>query len=218
MPTRKAGFSQLFAFGAGVAVGANWPRASNFVGFILQRLGFELTDLAIWLWDPEKSALRAPETPPVSRPKGKKRTGAPRIQARSLSGKKRCAKTKKTAQALGSKSCSAIIYARGKKTSNGPEPRIRLDRTSTSGSGAGTNVMNDSPFIKSSRVDRQAALPDSAIDHARRVQPVKRASRNDRPKPKSTTVKNKRKTSTSRRGAEFSAFPAAVLPAAAALN
>ncbi len=32
------GFSGLLAFGMGVAVGANWPRASNFVGFILQRL------------------------------------------------------------------------------------------------------------------------------------------------------------------------------------
>ena len=44
-----------------MAVGANWPRASNFVGFILQRLGFELTDLALWMWDPEKSLAREAE-------------------------------------------------------------------------------------------------------------------------------------------------------------
>ena len=55
------GFSGLLAFGMGVAVGANWPRASNFVGFILQRLGFELTDLALWMWDPEKSLAREAE-------------------------------------------------------------------------------------------------------------------------------------------------------------
>jgi hypothetical protein len=58
MPRRKVALSGLLAFGAGVAVGANWPRAGNFLGCLLQRLGFELTDLTLWMWDPEKPMIQ----------------------------------------------------------------------------------------------------------------------------------------------------------------
>jgi hypothetical protein len=58
MPRRKVALSGILAFGAGVAVGANWPRAGNMVGYLLQRLGFELTDLTLWIWDPEKSVIQ----------------------------------------------------------------------------------------------------------------------------------------------------------------
>jgi hypothetical protein len=216
MPTRKVGFSQLFAFGAGVAVGANWPRASNFVGFILQRLGFELTDLAIWMWDPEKSAVRTPENPPVRRSKAKKGTEAPLNQAGSRSKKRGRAKARKTAQAPGIQSGAAIIRATGKKTTNGHEPWIRPDRTN--GSAVRTNGMPDSPLMRSGNSESRAVRTKSTIDHDRWVQPGKRVSRNECTKAKSTAVKNKRKTSASRSGAQFSTFSAAVLPAAAALN
>jgi hypothetical protein len=72
MPKRKVVFSGLLAFGAGVAVGANFPRAGNFLGFLLQRLGFELTDLTLWMWDPERSLAPDPSGKPI-RSKSKKR-------------------------------------------------------------------------------------------------------------------------------------------------
>jgi hypothetical protein len=101
MPRRKVVLSGLLAFGAGVAVGSNWPRAGNIVGYILQRLGFELTDLSLWLWDPEKSAdktgpaisgkkkskrrvqspLTALDGPGQSRPRAKKTARTPKLQA-----------------------------------------------------------------------------------------------------------------------------------------
>ncbi len=80
MPKRKVVFSGLLAFGAGVAVGANCPRAGNFLGYLLQRLGFELTDLTLWMWDPEKSLASDPSGKPV-RSKSKKRKALPSIQA-----------------------------------------------------------------------------------------------------------------------------------------
>ena len=101
MPRRKVVLSGLLAFGAGVAVGSNWPRAGNIVGYILQRLGFELTDLSLWLWDPEKSGdktgsaisgkkkskrrvqspLTALDGPGQSRPRAKKTARTPKLQA-----------------------------------------------------------------------------------------------------------------------------------------
>jgi hypothetical protein len=66
MPRRKVALSGLLAFGAGVAVGANWPRAGNIVGYLLQRLGFELTDLTLWMWDPEKSVIQETQSKRIS--------------------------------------------------------------------------------------------------------------------------------------------------------
>jgi hypothetical protein len=92
MPRRKkrSGFSsQLLAFGAGVAVGANWPRTSNFVGFILQRLGLELTDLALWMWDPEKSISTRPEKTPVMQLESKRSARTVRKKAKGTVANRR---------------------------------------------------------------------------------------------------------------------------------
>jgi hypothetical protein len=78
MPKRKVVFSGLLAFGAGVAVGANFPRAGNFLGCLLQRLGFELTDLTLWMWDPERSLADTSGKP--MRSKSKKRKALALIQ------------------------------------------------------------------------------------------------------------------------------------------
>jgi hypothetical protein len=72
MPKRKVVFSGLLAFGAGVAVGANFPRAGNFLGCLLQRLGFELTDLTLWMWDPERSLADTSGKPMRSKSKERK--------------------------------------------------------------------------------------------------------------------------------------------------
>ena len=87
MPKRKVVFSGLLAFGAGVAVGANFPRAGNFIGCLLQRLGFELTDLTLWMWDPERSLAPDRSGKPV-RLKSKKRKALPSIQAAPKGGGK----------------------------------------------------------------------------------------------------------------------------------
>jgi hypothetical protein len=138
MPRGKtfAGFSGGFlAFAAGVAVGANWPRASNFIGFILQRLGFEFTDLALWMWDPEKSLAGGLETTTVRQLKSNKRTQTRRIQAGTPTAKKRGARTKKSARSPGRQSAEGIIGATRMRASSEFEPGIsnasafRLEKT-----------------------------------------------------------------------------------------
>jgi hypothetical protein len=136
MPERKFVFSELFAFGAGVAVGANWPRASNIVGFILQRLGFELTDLALWMWDPEKSAVLSAETTPVE-------AKAKRAQARLLPAskppkRKMRSRSKKKARSPGRQSDGAIIRAPREKATDEGEPWIRP--AGSNGAASGTKV------------------------------------------------------------------------------
>ena len=196
----KVGFSQLFAFGAGVAVGANWPRASSFVGFILQRLGFELTDLAIWMWDPEKSAARSPETASVAGPDAKKRTQAPLTEAGHPARKKTRAKARETARSPGIQSDAAIDRGIRRKTTDASEPWIRPDRDSN-GAAADLKVMRNSRVIQSAINRKRAA----------RV-------RAGGPKSKSAAVKSRRKTPVARPGGKSKIFPAAVLPADAALN
>ncbi|MFZ0708934.1 MAG: hypothetical protein WAM53_02740 [Terrimicrobiaceae bacterium] len=46
----------LLAFGAGVAVGAQFSRSGRILGFILEKLGFQLGDVLVQLWDPEEPA------------------------------------------------------------------------------------------------------------------------------------------------------------------
>src|SRR6476646_6418475 len=112
-----SGFSGLLAFGAGVAVGANWPRASNFVGFVLQRLGFELTDLALWMWDPEKSAARDAEVTPVKRAKSK-RAQPLLIQDGSPNSKRDGAKVKTIVSPESHQSGKGVRRARRRKATN----------------------------------------------------------------------------------------------------
>lgn len=71
--------NRFFAFGAGVAVGfgagiavrASLPRATELAGLILEKLGFEIGDIFLALWDPEGAAnqalLPAPQAPPAAR-------------------------------------------------------------------------------------------------------------------------------------------------------
>lgn len=198
MPGRKVSFSQLFAFGAGVAVGANWPRASNIVGFILQRLGFELTDLAIWMWDPEKSNLRSQEDPAVVRLNGKKENQVPRIQTGGRPKKKARAK-KETAQFLRIESDPGIGRAMRRKAPSGRQAWIRPDRID--GRATHPKGLGDSPSTQSANPERRTA----------------RTRTGDR-KPKGGAAKNQRGRAAARRGARIRAFPPAVSPAAAALN
>jgi hypothetical protein len=193
MPRRKVVLSGLLAFGAGVAVGSNWPRAGNIVGHILQRLGFELTDLSLWLWDPEKSeeknglarsgqkktkritqaALTEPDSPARSLPRAKKTTRTPKSQA-----------------------VTAVRETR-KKPVNVSEPWILNARSTRSGK-SGVRATN----AKQAAVDTGLTKLDDAA---------------------SRTVRRKAKTATSRpkglaRTARSGAFPGTVLPADAALN
>jgi hypothetical protein len=46
----------LLAFGAGVAVGAHFSRSGRILGFILEKLGFQLGDVLVQMWDPEEPA------------------------------------------------------------------------------------------------------------------------------------------------------------------
>jgi len=243
MPKREVvftGLSGLFAFGVGVAVGANWPRASNLVGFILQRLGFELTDLALWMWDPEKSAVLNPETSSVRRLKAKKkRTQALRIQAGNPANKNNRAEAKKTACSSRIQSGAAITRGAHRKGANSHEPWSRPDRIESPAARTNARYLN-SQLIQSGNTGSRAARTKSTIAFARSVQPGKSAPRNGRKKPtalntsltqldnsaigdlrtklKSDPVKNKRKTRIARTGGKISSFASTVLPAAAALN
>ncbi len=242
MPKREVvftGLSGLFAFGVGVAVGANWPRASNFVGFILQRLGFELTDLALWMWDPEKSAVLAPETSSVRRLKAKKKgTQALRIQAGNPANKNNRAEAKKTARSSRIQSGAAVTRGARRKGANSHEPWSRPDRIESPAARTNASYLN-SQLIQSGNTGSRAARTKSTIAHARSVQPGKSAPRNGhkptalntsltqldnsaigvlRTELKSDPVKNKRKPRIARTGGKIGPFASTVLPVAAALN
>ena len=49
----------LLAFGAGVAVGAQFSRSGRILGFVLEKLGFQLGDVLVQMWDPEEPAPSA---------------------------------------------------------------------------------------------------------------------------------------------------------------
>ena len=71
MLKRDFAHAGLLAFGAGVAVGCKFSRSSRFVTGILEKLGFDLTEIALDMWDPEGPA---PKKPPKA--KRRKRTAA----------------------------------------------------------------------------------------------------------------------------------------------
>jgi hypothetical protein len=190
-----SGFSGLLAFGAGVAVGANWPRASNFVGFVLQRLGFELTDLALWMWDPEKSAARDAEVTPVKRAKSK-RAQPLVIQDGSANSKWDGAKVKTIVSAKSHRSGKGVRRARSKKVTNGHEPWIRSEELN----GLTARVNGNSPSTKSSKAGSRGSRTVAGK------------------KSKGAIVKSEGKTSSTGRGRKSSKFPGNILPAEAALN
>ena len=108
-------FSHFCAFGAGVAVGANWPRTSNFIGNFLQRLGFELTDLVLWVWDPEKDFSSGP-----ARLESGSRTGSRAVPAHARASVKR--KISRRARAAGLKSQHPVQGAAGKMPKDAAAP------------------------------------------------------------------------------------------------
>jgi hypothetical protein len=154
------GYSGLLAFGMGVAVGANWPRASNFVGFILQRLGFELTDLALWMWDPEKPLAREAEITPVKRAKSK-RAQALVMGDGNPNSKRVGAKVKvKTVVSPGSHhSDPGVRRARPRKAANGREPWNRSEELN----GLTARRNGSSPLIKSSKAGSRSKKSKRAM-------------------------------------------------------
>ncbi len=190
------GFSGLLAFGMGVAVGANWPRASNFVGFILQRLGFELTDLALWMWDPEKSLAREAEITPVKRAKSK-RAQALVMQNGDPSSKRVGAKVKvKTVVPPENHHSGTVVRRARRRKAIDREPWMRSEELN--GSTARGN--GNSPLIKSSK----------AGNRGNRTVAGKKSKR--------AAVRSEGKTSSSGRGRKIGKFPHSILPAEAALN
>jgi hypothetical protein len=194
MPRRKVVLSGLLAFGAGVAVGSNWPRAGNIVGYILQRLGFELTDLSLWLWDPEKSADKT--GPAISGKKKSKRRVQSPLTALDGPGQSR-PRAKKTARTPKLQADMAARETR-KKPVNASEAWILNARSTRSGKSG----------IRATDAKRPAVDPGlTKLDEA--------GIRTVRRKAKAAASKPKRTTRTARSGV----FPdVAVLPADAALN
>ena len=193
MPEQKVGLTQLFAFGAGVAVGANWPRASNIVGYILQRLGFEMTDLTLWMWDPEKSGLQRQEGARVGREKAKKGAQGLRLRAGSSSRKTR-AKSRKTKRSPGIQSDAAGSRAVRKNATNGQEPWIA------------PVLVNGASRTNGSYVNSRLILSEHP------------GSQGARRKSKTATVDSKRKNPATRRGGKIRTLSSTVLAADAALN
>jgi hypothetical protein len=68
----------LLAFGAGVAVGARWPRSSGILSFILEKLGFQLGDVLLDLWEEEKPAPVKKAASPRKRKRKRKSVGVRR--------------------------------------------------------------------------------------------------------------------------------------------
>jgi len=217
MPRRKVVLSGLLAFGAGVAVGANWPRAGNIIGYLLQRLGFELTDLTLWMWDPEKSIVRTSKPALGGPPKAKKRTQARLIQGGDRKKDKAGAKANKTARAPRIQSGAAVNRTTRTKAATGPESWIRPDGLDRPGVRANGRYGN-SPLIPSVKTGSRAGRTRPTSADASLTQPDSAAIRTVDRKSKSAAVKGKRNNPAARRGGKLSAFPPSGLPADAALN
>jgi hypothetical protein len=202
MPRRKVALSGLLAFGAGVAVGANWPRAGNFLGCLLQRLGFELTDLTLWMWDPEKALVDQAKPERVARREPRKKAQRAQLQENHpLQAKRARAKTKSRATRIRSK--TEILNATDQTRADALEPWIFSSRLNQSTK----NANRVSPVKSSSR-------PISPIETAHRV------TRRGRKKTNGATVKagRGRKTRTPEGARKAKVFAGTVSPASAALN
>jgi hypothetical protein len=195
MPKRKVVFSGLLAFGAGVAVGANFPRAGNFLGYLLQRLGFELTDLTLWMWDPEKALGPDPSGKPV-RLKSKKRKALSLIQASNPPKGSRRAKGKDSPRT----SSAAGIRTKRKSSDQIDEPSWILNSQPRPG------IKNGISRSRSKPVDPLLSL--TKLDDPT-VATVRRRSKG---------AILKRKTRSHEVGTKSSAFRRRVSPANAALN
>jgi hypothetical protein len=195
------GFSGLLAFGAGVAVGANWPRASNFVGFILQRLGLELTDLALWMWDPEKSMAQDAEITPVKRAKTKRAQALTIQDGRPISKRVGAKVRTKTSVSPGNQqSGEGVRRSTRRKPAAGREPWIRSEELN----GSTARANGNSQLIQSSKAGSRARRRTLGAASGKKA--------------KRATVKTERKTASSGRRRKNSTFPDVILAAEAALN
>jgi hypothetical protein len=201
MPRGKVALSGLLAFGAGVAVGASWPRAGNIVGYLLQRLGFELTDLALWMWDPEKSLASPSEIPKLTRSGAKKKAQADPSPDGSPLHQKSRAKAKKRRRSSRVRSEEGIRSGTSKRDIRGSEAWILDSRLDHSGKPSSRSRLMKSPDANGSRFE-----PDK-ID-----------LRNVRKKANGAVVNDKRKSPGARRGRKAGSFPRNVAPVDAALN
>jgi hypothetical protein len=198
MPRRKVVLSTLLAFGAGVAVGANWPRAGNIVGYLLQRLGFELTDLTLWMWDPEKSIIDAPEPRRAPRRKVRKRIEVPQLPEGAPVLNKRGRRAKKRTPSTRIHSGTGIRGAAGETTAAAPEGWIfnsPLDQSVKNGNHVSRAEPSAPSFARIEAVRRGGRKTDRAAANGRRKRPTPGRAR--------------------RKG---SGFPRTVSPANAALN
>jgi len=200
MPRRKVALSGLLAFGAGVAVGANWPRAGNIVGYLLQRLGFELTDLTLWMWDPEKSMVH--EAKP-KRAAGRKRTQTPQLRDNDPLQTRRRGRAKTRRRSTRISPETDVLHATEETRADGLEPWILNSRSDQSPNNA-------------NRVSRVKSSAKSTS----RIETAHRDARRAQKKTNGATVKVGRggKTRTPGGGRKAKVFAGTVSPASAALN
>jgi hypothetical protein len=202
MPRRKVALSGLLAFGAGVAVGANWPRAGNIVGYLLQRLGFELTDLTLWIWDPEKSVIEGAKPVRAALREPRKKAQREQLQGNDLlQTKRQRAKTKRRTTRIRSK--TEILNATGQRRPDALEPWIFNSR------------LNQSPK-NANRVSKVK----SAAKSVSRIETTHGDARKGRKKTNGAVVNagRGRKTRTTGDGRKAKVFAGTVSPASAALN
>jgi hypothetical protein len=240
MPRRKAVFTGLLAFGAGVAVGANWPKASNIFGYIMTRLGFELADLAVWAWDPEKSALAEVEsrTPVASKTKNKIRTvrTSTASSASESRGKKTGAASRKSRRSPRRQFDPAVSAAAGKTKAHEPwirsmefsdnrvATRLKSSDSLLGKSGESGRSLDRAIRSKSNTVNTPSIRKGKASSKAPKLADtntslIRPDGKMERAKSKRAAAKKKGKTRITVRGdASTSVFAAAGSPAAAALN
>jgi hypothetical protein len=197
MPRRKVALSGLLAFGAGVAVGANWPRAGNMVGYLLQRLGFELTDLTLWIWDPEKSVVQGAKPKRVAT---RKRALPPQLRENDPLQTPRRGRAKTSTRSTRISSGTDILKATGERRADAPEPWIL-----------------DSRLHRSSKNGRRGSRVKSSAEANPRIETAHRVARK---KSNGVTVKagRSRKARTTEDGRRATVFAGTVSPANAALN
>jgi hypothetical protein len=206
MPRRKVALSGLLAFGAGVAVGANWPRAGNILGYLLQRLGIELTDLTLWMWDPEKSIADEAKLERVTRRKGRKRAQSPPLLENDPLQTKRRGKAKTTTRSTRIPSETAILDPSDETRAEALKPWIFNSRS------------NQSP--KSPKNANRVSRVKSPAKSISRIETGHQDARMGRKKTNGATVKTSRdrKTRTAGHGKKAKVFAGTVSPAIAALN
>ena len=78
MPRRDVVLTGLVAFGAGVAVGANWPKLRKQVGPLLEKLGLQMADLGDFLSAVTEEEVTVKATAPKAK-RAKARRSKPKI-------------------------------------------------------------------------------------------------------------------------------------------